>query len=663
MSQSRILELRKILDRLAKEYYEYDTPSVSDQEYDELMKELITLEELYPQYEDINSPSKRVGGKVLDSFKKIKHKRNMLSLSNAFSYEDLKAFDERIHNEVGKVQYIVEYKIDGLAISLNYDNNKLVNAVTRGDGLVGEDVTHNVVTIRSVPLSIDYDNEIEVRGEVYLSKKSFSEINDKKLLANEECFANPRNAAAGTIRQLDSKIAAQRNLDAFLYHIPDAIEYGFKTHLDCLTFMMDKGFNVNRDYKLCNDIDEVYNHIMNVTDKRDALDYEIDGMVIKVNDLLLQEELGYTVKSPKWAIAYKFPAQEVETLLEDITLSVGRSGRITPNAVLTPVKVAGTTVSAATLHNEDMIKMKDIRINDYVVIRKAGDIIPEVVRPILEKRSKNSKAYMFPENCPVCNSKLYRNEDEAAHYCINIDCKARIVESLIHYASRNALNIDTLGDKRIELFHEKGLLNTIEDIYLLKEKSGIILSMEGFKELSFNKIVKAIEDSKSMPLENLLFALGIPQVGSKAAKILAKKYRTMDNLVLADFEELNSIKDIGHITANNILNYFAIDKNAELIEKLKEFDVNMQSSEDEIIDTQFKDMTIVLTGSLQNYTRKEATTLLEKYGAKLSSSVSKSTNLVIYGLEAGSKLDKATKLGVATMSEEELMEVIKKYEE
>lgn len=661
--ETRIKELRDLLDRLSYEYYVLDKPSLSDQEYDRYMQELIKLEEENPQFFDANSPTQRVGGAVAEGFEKYTHKRMMLSLGNAFNYEDLKAFDERVREVVSDVHYVVELKIDGLAMSIIYQNGRFIRAVTRGDGIVGEDVTANVKTIKSIPMNIDMSDEVEIRGEVYMPKRSFIALNEQKEAQGEELFANPRNAAAGSIRQLDSKIAASRKLDAFWYYFVNAQEFGITSHWEAMAKMDELHLRTNDLRRKCASVDEIWSFIEEITAKRHNLPYEIDGMVIKLDNLDEQNRLGTTAKTPKWAIAYKFPAEEVQTRLQDIILTVGRTGKITPNAVLEPVRVAGTTVSAAQLHNEDMIKEKDIRINDIVVIRKAGDIIPEVLHPVIERRDDTQIPYVFPKQCPICGSELVRYPDEAAHYCINNDCPARVVESMIHFASRDAMNIDTLGDKKVELFHKEGLLTTIEDIYTLKDKKEQLLNMEGFKEKSVNKLLDAIETSKQNPLDKLLYGLGIRQVGEKAAKILVKKYQNMDALMAASQEELTNIRDIGEITAQSIYDYFHEPLNIELIAHLKGFGLRMDGDVQEQIDSIFSNKTIVLTGTLTQLTRNDAKAKLEQLGANVSGSVSKKTDLVIYGESAGSKLVKANELGVETMDEETFMKEVAAYEE
>ncbi|MCR0446134.1 NAD-dependent DNA ligase LigA [[Clostridium] innocuum] len=658
MSQQRILELRSILDRLAYEYYVLDQPSMSDQEYDRYYQELVALEYEFPQYRDPNSITQRVGGVVLDAFTKVEHKRTMLSLGNAFNLEDLHAFDERVREVVPNARYVVELKIDGLAMSLIYRDGRFVQALTRGDGVVGEDVTHNIKTIPSIPMHIPLQGEVEVRGEVYMPNASFQMLNEEREKNGEELFANPRNAAAGSIRQLDSSVAAKRKLDAFWYYFVNAQEYDIHSHEEALQKMSEMHLRVNPLRKVCERIDEVWQFIEEITEQRNDLPYAIDGMVIKVDDLDAQNRLGSTVKVPRWAIAYKFPAEEVITKLLDIVVTVGRTGRITPNAVLEPVRVAGTTVSAAQLHNEDMIKEKDIRIHDDVVVRKAGDIIPEVVRPLLERRNDTQAVYHFPTHCPICGSELVRFPEEAAHYCINQDCPARVVESMIHFASRDAMDIDTLGDKKVEFFHKQGFLNTIEDIYCLKEHRQELIDLEGFKEKSVDKLLDAIEDSKQNPLEDLIYGLGIRQVGKKAAKVLAKHFLSMDALMAANEEELVAIKDIGQITAECITAFFHEPKNMELIAHLKGYGLRMDTEAEQIQESSFSGKTIVLTGTLTQMTRNDAKALLESLGANVSGSVSKKTDLVIYGEAAGSKLTKANSLGVMTMDEDTFMKEV-----
>lgn len=656
--KQRLLELRQLISKYSYEYYTLDKPSIPDSEYDMLFRQLEQLEEKYPELDDPNSPTKRVGNVILDEFQKVTHSRPMLSLGDVFSYDELKEWSKRITDVYGQVEYCVEYKIDGLAMSLIYEDGLFVQAVTRGDGLTGEDVTSNVRTIQSIPMSIPYKQRYEIRGEVYMPKSSFNRVNRERLANNEEQFANPRNAAAGSIRQLDSRICASRGLDGFWYHIPDDVNCD--SHYDSLQYAKKLGFIVNENTKLFNNIDDIIDHIEKTSLIRHDLPYEIDGMVIKVNSYELQEKIGYTSRVPKWAIAYKFPAEQVRTIVEDIFITVGRTGKCTPNAKLKPVKVAGTTVSFATLHNEDNIKDKDIRIGDVVLIRKAGDIIPEVIESIKQERqNKNLVPFIFPDKCPVCGGKLHRFEDEAAHFCVNSECKARLVYSIAHFSERNAMNIDGLGEKRVEAFLDAGLLNSFEDIYRLHNRKDEILQLEKFGEKSFNNLVEAIENSKTNSLERLIYGLGIRQVGEKASKVLASHFKTMDNFMNASFEDLSDIKDVGPITAQYIKDFFNEESNIEMINQLRIFNVNMNYIDNSVSsDSIFKDKTIVLTGTLQKYSRNEATQLLENLGANVSSSVSKKTDYVIYGTEAGSKLDKANQLGVTTLSEEEFEKLL-----
>ena len=650
--KQRILELRNLLKRYAYEYYTLDMPSVPDSEYDRLFRELEELEKKHPEMADPNSVTQRVGFEILSEFKKVTHERPMLSLGDVFSYDELREWAKKITDVYGQVEFCAEYKIDGLAMSLIYEDGLFKQAVTRGDGITGEDVTSNVRTIQSIPMAIPYKQHYDIRGEVYMPKSSFQRVNRERKANNEEEFANPRNAAAGSIRQLDSRICASRGLDGFWYHVPDDVNSD--THYGSLQYAKQLGFIVNETTSLFNDIEEVISFIEETAKIRHDLPYEIDGMVIKVNSYALQRELGFTSRIPKWAIAYKFPAEEVVTKLEDIFITVGRTGKCTPNAKLTPVKVAGTTVSFATLHNEDNITDKDIRIGDSVVVRKAGDIIPEVVKAIKEKRDGSQLPFEFPEFCPVCGGRLYRFEDEAAHYCVNSECKARLVYSIAHFTERNAMNIDGFGEKRVEAFLNNGLISSFEDIYKLHNRKDEILQMEKFGEKSFDNLIEAIENSKNNSLERLINGLGIRQVGEKASKILSARFKTMDAFMNASLEELSAIKDIGPITAEYIVDYFKEEDNREMIAQLKLLGVKMEYLDQSVdSDSLFRDKTVVLTGTLEKYSRNEAAALLENLGAHVASSVSKKTDFVIYGAEAGSKLDKARSLGVTTLSEAE----------
>lgn len=656
--ENRILFLRKELEKYSIEYYVYDNPIVSDQEYDRLMQELMALEEKHPEMYDANSPSQRIIGQVLEGFEKVRHDSQMLSLGNVFNYEEIEEFVTRIQGSVKDAEFVVECKYDGLAMSLIYENGSFVRAVTRGDGLVGEDVSANIKTIQSIPMHIPERRHVEVRGEVYMPKKSFEELNERQKKNNQALFANPRNAAAGSIRQLDSGVCASRKLDAYWYYFQNAQDFGILTQQEALDRMRSLNFKVNPLYKVCKNTKEIWEFIQSIQEKRNDLPYEIDGMVIKLNSLSDQRTLGSTAKVPRYATAYKFPAERVQTRLLDIVITVGRTGKITPNAVLEPVRIAGTTVSAAQLHNEDMILSKDLRINDIVVVQKAGEIIPEVVSSVKERRDGSQVPYVYPTHCPVCGSRLVRLEGEAAHYCINQDCPARVVESMIHFASRDAMDIDTLGDKKIEQLHEFGFLNSIEDIYFLHEHREELLEKRGYQKKSVDKMLETIETSKKQPLALLLYGLGIRQVGKKAAAILANYFGSMDALMKADVDTLVSINDIGPITAQSIVEFFKDESNQKLIQTLKEQGLNMIQEKQEIKASRFTNKTVVLTGTLEHYTRNEAKEILENLGANVSGSVSKKTDYVIYGTAAGSKLTKAQNLGVATMSEEEFVEEV-----
>ena len=661
--KTRILELRKQLEQYSIEYYVNDNPSVSDQEYDRLMQELMALEEKYPEMYDANSPSQRIIGSVLEGFEKVHHDSQMLSLSNVFNKEEIYEFVERISQSVSSPEFVVECKYDGLAMSLQYDNGNFVRAVTRGDGQVGEDVSNNVKTILSIPMHIPETRHVEVRGEVYMPKKSFNELNARQEERGLALFANPRNAAAGSIRQLDSSVCATRKLDAYWYTFQNAKDFAILTHEQALEKMSQLHFRVNPLRKVCRSVDEIWDFIQEINETRENLPYEIDGMVIKLNSLSDQRILGATAKVPRHSTAYKFPAQEVQTRLKDIVITVGRTGKITPNAVLEPVRIAGTTVSAAQLHNEDMILNKDLRVGDIVVVRKAGEIIPEVVSSVVNRRDGSQLPYKFPDACPICGSHLVRMPGQAAHYCINQDCPARVVESMIHFASRDAMDIDSLGDKKIEQLHQWGYLNSIEDIYFLHNYYDELVSRPGYQAKSVDKLLESIENSKKQPLGVLLYGLGILQVGKKAAMILANHFKTMDALIAADMEELTGINDIGEVTATCIQDFFKEEKNLHLIEVLRQVGCTFVQEESEVIASRFTNKTVVLTGTLEHYTRNEAKAILESLGANVSGSVSKKTDFVIYGQAAGSKLTKAQNLGVQTMAEEEFVQEVENAQE
>lgn len=659
--QDRIKELVNIINKANYNYHVLDNPEISDQEYDKYLKELYSLEEKYPEYVLPDSPTKKIGGEVIEEFAKVVHDKPMMSLSNVFNEDEIRAFDARIRKEGIDPKYVCELKIDGLSVSLRYRNGILLTGATRGDGITGEDITHNVKTIKTVPLKLEKDIDIEVRGEIYMSKDTLNKLNIDRQLKGEPILKNARNAAAGSIRQLDSKIAAQRKLDTFIYHLPNPEDYNIKTHHEALKFMEDLGFKTNPNNKLVGNIDEVINYIKEKTKIRESLPYDIDGVVIKLDNIDEQLKLGYTARYPKWATAYKFPAQEVVTKLKDIIFTVGRTGKITPNAVLESAIVMGSTVSRATLHNEDNIMEKDIKIGDMVVIRKAADVIPEVVRPVIERRTGLEKDFVMIDKCPICQTKLVKKEDEVNSYCPNKLCPAREIENLIHYSSRGAMNIEGLGESIMEDMYNEGFVKDVTDIYNIREYKDNLMELEGYGEKSISNLETSIENSKNNSLERLLFALGIRQVGSKTAKILAKKYQNIDNIIKASIEELKQVKDIGPTIAENVYEYFHNEKNIERINKLKELGINTNylsdSSREE--NTEFLDKTFVLTGSLSSITRDEASKIIEDLGGKVSSSVSKKTSVVVVGTDAGSKYDKAKELGITIWNEEEFLEKIK----
>ena len=661
--KERIIELVNILNKANEEYYILDNPTLTDREYDIYMQELIMLEKRYPEYKLNNTPTEHVGTKVSSKFDKVTHEIPLLSLGNVFNFEEVRLFDERIKKEVPNPTYVCELKIDGLAISLKYENGNLVRGATRGDGVTGEDITKNVMTIKTVPLVLNEKVNIEVRGEIYMSKKSLEKLNKEQSRNGEKLFANCRNAAAGSVRNLDSKVTEKRDLDCFIYHLPNPLDYNINYHHECLEYMKSLGFNVNPTYKICNNIDEVIEYIKEKTTKRESLPYDIDGIVIKVDNVKYQNMLGYTVKVPKWATAYKFPALEVETRLIDILFTVGRTGKITPNAIFEPVKVAGSTISKATLHNEDNVVAKDIMIGDKIIVRKAGDVIPEVVRSVREKRDGTEKPFVMATNCPICGSKIVRKEEEAAHYCLNVNCPARKIENIIHFASRDAMNIEGLGEVVVEDIYNEGFIKDITDIYNLEKYHDELSLLEGFGPKMLENLYSSINESKNNSLERLLFALGIRQIGAKTAKILARKYKNIDSLMQATVEELTNINDIGSTIASSIVAYFKDKENIEIINKLKNYGVNMTYLDNKNIseDEFFLDKTFVLTGTLYEITRDKASQLIEDLGGKTSSSVSKKTNYVIAGENAGSKYDRAISLKIPIITEEEFMDKIKKY--
>ncbi|NLC48612.1 MAG: NAD-dependent DNA ligase LigA [Tenericutes bacterium] len=657
MIMDRMNELINLLNKYAYEYYTLDKPSVGDDEYDRLMQELIKIETNHPSWIKVDSPTRKIGGEIISQFEKVVHDVPMFSLGNVFNEDEILEFDERISKVFPNHKYVCELKIDGLAVSLEYRGGKLYKAATRGDGIVGEDITHNVKTIKTIPHKLNEDVDITVRGEIFMSKESFNKLNEKSIKNNEPMFQNPRNAAAGSIRQLDSSVALSRNLDAFLYHYPNS---KFNTHYESLSYIKKLGFPVNPNIILCDSISDVISYVHKWTEKRNDLDYEIDGIVIKLNDIKMQDELGYTAKVPKWATAYKFPPMQVMTKLTNIIFTVGRTGQITPNAVLEPVKVAGSTISRATLHNQDFCKEKDIRIGDYVYIYKAGDVIPAVDRVELKKRNGSEKKFVMISSCPMCGSKLQKKEDMVDYFCDNVLCPARNIESLIHFVSRDAMNIEGLGERIIEDFYNYGYIKKFSDIYKLDSKKEELIELEGFGNKSVDSILSAISKSKENSLERLLFALGIKGIGSKTAKLLAKQYSTIDNLINTTTDELSKIKDIGDILSSNIIEYFKDEKNIKEINELKSLSINMIYLGEKVIeDETFKNKRFVITGSFSNISRLDLKNYIENRGGFTTDAVSKKTNVVIVGDDPGSKYDKALSLNIEIWNKEKLFDIIK----
>lgn len=654
--EDRYLELIKIINEADYNYHTLDNPTITDQEYDSYLRELYEIEEKNPDIVRDDSPSQRAGGKVLSEFNKITHKIPMLSLSNVFNEEEIRIFDSRIRKEGINPKYVCELKIDGLGVSLRYEKGKLISASTRGDGVVGEDITNNVKTIKTVPLVLNKEIDIEVRGEIYISKKTFNEVNRIRREEGLEEFQNCRNLAAGSIRQLDSSVAASRKLDCWIYHLPNPGDYGIKTHYDALVFMKNLGFKVNPNNKLVNNINELLDFIDTKSRERDDLPYDIDGIVIKLNNISDQKIMGFTAKYPKWATAYKFPAKVVLTKLKDIIFTVGRTGQITPNAVLDPVLVQGSTIRRATLHNEDYVKEKDLKIGDTVSIRKAGDVIPEVIESIKERRTGDEKDFVMITSCPICGSKLIKKEGQVDYYCTNLKCDARNIEKLIHFVDRHAMNITGLGERIIEDFYNMGFIRNIVDIYNLKNHREDLIELEGFGNKSVDNLLLAIENSKNNSLERLIFALGIEQVGKKTAKMLAKKYENLDNLMNARLEELIEINDVGEIIAKSIVEFFNNEDNIKTIDILKKIGINILYKGEKAKEKEdFLNKTFVVTGTLNNYSRDEIKEKIENFGGRTSESVSKKTDIVIVGENPGSKYDKALKLGIEIWNEEELV--------
>jgi DNA ligase (NAD+) len=662
-AEARIRELREQIERHNRLYHVEDRPEITDQEYDMLMRELRDLEDLFPDMVTPDSPTQRIGGEPLPFFEKVVHKTPMLSLSNAFDDEDLRDFDRRVRQTVGNqtVHYVCELKIDGLAVSLHYENGVFVKGATRGDGTIGEDITQNLRTIRSIPLRLTRPLTLEVRGEAYMPRSAFEKLNREREERGEALFANPRNSAAGSLRQLDPKIAASRQLDTFIYGIGDLQGESVESHSEGLNLLESLGFKVNPERRVFDNIEDVIDFVRGWTEKRRNLPYDIDGMVIKVDSYAQQQELGFTAKSPRWAIAYKFPAEEAVTILEGIEVSVGRTGTVTPTALLKPVSLAGTTVKRASLHNEDIIREKGLLIGDHVVVRKAGDIIPEIVAVLPERRTGGEVPFAMPTHCPECGSELVRLDEEVALRCINPMCPAQIREGIIHFVSRQAMNIEGLGEKVVAQLFNAGIIHSVADLYYLHQQRDVLLGMERMGEKSVDNLLAAIEASKENSLERLLFGLGIRLVGAKAARVLAEHFGDMDAIMRASEEELTQINEIGPKMASSLVNYFRQPQAEAVIERLKAAGVNMTYKgvrAESGADLPLAGKTIVLTGTLSSMTRQEAEEAIVRLGGKVTGSVSKKTDLVIAGEKAGSKLEKAEKLGVAVMDEAGFLQML-----
>jgi len=660
-AKNRIEELRKQTEYHAKKYYDDDAPEISDFEYDMLMLELRKLEAKFPEFLSKESLTQKVGGTTKEGFNKVEHIVPLQSLQDVFDFDSVNDFDEKmqklaVENDK-ELKYVVETKIDGLSVALEYVNGKFLKGATRGNGQVGEDITENLKTIKNIPKELKEPIDIIVRGEVFIGKKEFEELNEKRELEEEPLFANARNAAAGSLRQLDSSITAQRPLDIYIFNVQKCDSIKFTSHHESLLYLEKIGFNVNPVKILCNNAEEVINAINKIGEDRNDLTFGIDGAVVKVDDLELREKIGQTAKTPKWAVAYKYPPEKKETILKDIICQVGRTGVITPLAILEPVVVAGSTISKTTLHNEDFIKEKGLRIGDHILIQKAGDVIPEVVEVLKEKRTGNEMHFEMPKVCPVCGAEVVREEGEAATRCIGIECPARTLRNIVHFASREAMNIDGLGEAIIEQLLDKGLINNISDIYYLKLEDIASLKKDG-KKFAQN-LIDAINKSKENDLDKLICGLGIRNVGSKLAKVLAKKFKSLDNLMSASIINLNSIDEVGEIIAESIYSFFKQEQTIDLIEKLRQANVNMNYLKEENEDERFYGKTFVLTGSLEKFTRDEASEIIENFGGKTSSSVSKKTDYVLAGEDAGSKLKKANELGVKVITEAEFEEMIK----
>nr|WP_276020647.1 NAD-dependent DNA ligase LigA [Acetivibrio straminisolvens] len=659
--EKRILELREILNYHSHKYYVEDAPEISDFEYDALYRELEKLEMERPDLVTPDSPTQRIGDKPLEGFKKVVHSVQMQSLSDVFNREELLAFDRRMREAIGdNVEYVVEKKIDGLSVSLVYENGIFIRGATRGDGLVGEDVTQNLKTVKSIPLRLKKDLPLlEVRGEVFISKKDFIKINEEQEAAGQQLFANPRNAAAGSLRQLDPKVTSQRKLDIFIFNIQRIEGESFETHSETLEFLKELGFKVSPGYKVCQGINAVWEEINRIGEERGDMDFEIDGAVVKVNSLRQRELLGSTIKAPRWAVAYKYPAEIKETIVKQISVNVGRTGVLTPIAVFDSVRLAGSTVSRATLHNMDYIKEKDIRIGDTVRIRKAGDIIPEVVDVVFEKRSGNEVEFSMPSQCPVCGAYVVREEGEAAYRCTGIECSAQLYRKIVHFASRDAMNIEGLGPAIIEVLLEKGLIKGIADLYYLHKEKETLVTMERMGKKSVENLLASIEKSKKNNIDRLIFGFGIRHIGLRAAQLLSENFESIDAIMNASAENIVAIPEFGDKMARSVEQFFSQKQNRDIIEKLKAAGVNTISfGKKKIKDNRFEGKTFVLTGTLPSFTRKEAEEIIKSFGGKTSGSVSKKTDYVLAGEDAGSKLEKAKELGIEIIDEERFRQMI-----
>lgn len=657
----RVEELTKILNEANYNYYMLDKSIITDQEFDKYLRELMEIEMEYPDLKLDNSPTMRVGGGVIVGFEKVSHSIPMLSIGDVFNEEEVISFGDKIRKEGYDPEYVCELKIDGLSVSLHYEKGKLVRAATRGNGTIGDDITKNVMTIKTIPLVLNENVDIEVRGEIYMSKNTLRELNEEREKNKLPLLQNCRNAASGSIKLLDSREVAKRKLECFIYHLPNPMDYGLKSHNEALEYMKRLGFRVNPNNRKVNNIEEVIQFIKDMGDKRNSLLYDIDGVVIKVNDIGMQQELGFTSKYPKWCVAYKFPAEVVYTRLIDIKLTVGRTGQITPNAILEPVIVSGSTVRRATLHNEDNIKDKDIRIGDIVSIYKAGDVIPAVGEPLKERRNGDEKIFYMDDKCPICGSGLVRKEEEADYFCLNRECPARMINGIIHYASRDAMNIEGLGDSVVEDLYNYGFVKDISDIYNLDKYRKELEQLEGYGKKSIDNLFKGIDISKSNSMDRLVFGLGIKNVGSKTAKVLSKRFLDVDTLMNASYDELVSCDDIGDIIAKSIIDYFGSDTNKMIIDKLKGYGVNTKylGSDSDNIDDRFYNKTFVLTGTLSLITRNEAGKIIEDKGGKVSGSVTRKTDYVVVGENPGSKYEKAINLGIEIIDENRFMDLIK----